>query len=552
MLKKLLVLSVLVITLSLSILQSSPSYAQDGGETPAAVREAAITALNNALPNIGRPTAWRHTILGSLDNTALGCVTASGTSLDQPVTVYQIWLTYGDTEYLYHVSEDGTLVQACDPKLPATESQSTALTSCPADFAGYMRPHLILNGEGRVRVGDMANHVRIQPSLSGEIAFQMDPGTSFAVISGPQCNEGIVWWMVQTDTGSGWTAESNTNDNGAYYLEPTGKLSDIPLSTENITDAVRINAPFEFVLNLTIDQSGQLLLNTGTTLERYQWNTLAENSTPEIMMPQAPTYIGASSNGQYIVTGSHIEGGYRIHFWNSLDDGNLNPDQAYQIPNDRGLMDLAVNNDGIVAMAHGYFGFGDSQAGPVMLWNGNTNTEMVLLQHNALVTDIAFNHTGTLLATSTINGGTFIWSVPDGTLVTTLAVGGIPVFSPDDATLAIGGRNGNVSLWATTDFMNVGNIRAFEPFDIWPSAITAINYSPDGSLLAIGRGLRFVDGGPPEGFTADVKVIDIAEQSIAASFVGDANYVNDVAFAPDGTALIVNEIGNLYYLVVQP
>ena len=547
---RLIVLLSIVFALSLSVIQ--PTHAQDNGDTPVAVREAAINAHNSVVPGMARPTSWRHTILGLQTNSSLGCGLVTGSDLNSPVNVYQVWLNYEGTEYLYHVSEDGALVQPCDSNLPTSKPVMQQQSNCDTAFTGYMRPRLTLNGEGRVIAGGVPNRVRSEPSLNGEFLFQMEPATSFAIISGPQCNDGIVWWMVQSNAGAGWTAESNVNDNNNYYLEPSDDLSNIPLTAQNITQATRINSRFEYVLRFALDGTGQLLLNNFQSFERYNWNTLNENLEADILMSPAPVYFDVSENGQYITSGSYAESGYAINLWSTLADDNWIPDQVYKFNNERGLMNVAVNNNGIVAIAHGHFGLPDITPGPVMLWDSNTNTELVSLQHNALVTDIAFNADGTLLATSTLGEGTFIWSVPDGILLATLTTNGIPVFSPGGSTLAIGGADGHVSFWSTANFINIGNVQAFAPYDIWASSITAINYSPDGSLLAVGRGLRYVDGGPPEGFTADVKVIEIETNAILATFVGDQSYVNDLAFAPNGTALIVNAIGTLYFLTLQP
>lgn len=536
---------------ALSLLTIQPAHAQEG-DTPAAVKETAINNLNRAIPNIGRPTSWRHIILGDLSNSALGCSLISGIELNNPVKVYQIWLTYDGAEYLYHVSEDGILVQPCDPNIPATSSSISQPAPCDSSYVGYLHPRLHPNGEGRVVAGGVPNRVRIEPSVNANILFQLEPSTSFNIIGGPQCSEGVVWWMVQSALGTGWTAESNVNDGNAYYLEPSGTLSNIPLTAENIATATRINSKFDFVSNFDIDAVNEkLLLTDYATLKLYDL-AIPDEMSPQMVMSAPAIYFDMSQNGQYIASGSFNDGVYAVNFWNTVNDANWIPDQTLNFSTERGLMDVSVSNTGIVAVAQGILSFSGTVAGPVVLWNGNTNTELISLQHSALVTDIAFNDAGSLLATSTISQGTLIWSVPDGILLATLTASGIPTFSPDGNTLAIGGYAGSVSFWNTTNFMSVGSVPAFAAFDIWESAVTGINYSQDGSLLVVGRGLRFVDGGAPEGFTADVKVIDIATQTMLATFTGDQSYINDVAFSPNGTALIVNDLNHLYYYTIQP
>jgi hypothetical protein len=105
-----------------------------GTETPAVVREAAINALNQAIPGIGQPESWRHFVPGRADNSALGCPLATGFALTTPVTVYQIWLNYAGTEYLYYVSSDGALVVPCDTKIPGVGTGSAGNVPATSAF----------------------------------------------------------------------------------------------------------------------------------------------------------------------------------------------------------------------------------------------------------------------------------------------------------------------------------------------------------------------------------------------------------------------------------
>ncbi len=80
----------------------------------------------------------------------------------------------------------------------------------------------------RLRVGDkakvsedppLANRVRRQPSLSGEVIGYIEPGEEMTILEGPGCSAGWVWWRVrslETDL-EGWTAEG---DDDSYWLVP--------------------------------------------------------------------------------------------------------------------------------------------------------------------------------------------------------------------------------------------------------------------------------------------------------------------------------------------
>jgi hypothetical protein len=50
-------------------------------------------------------------------------------------------------------------------------------------------------------------NVRPEPGLANEPVACLPDGTEFKILSGPQSNEGLTWWKVQTAQGDGWAAE---------------------------------------------------------------------------------------------------------------------------------------------------------------------------------------------------------------------------------------------------------------------------------------------------------------------------------------------------------
>lgn len=117
-------------------------------------------------------------------------------------------------------SEPSATVPA--PTAAATAANTNTPSSGPWDAcpgAAYL---------SRLRVGDkakvsedppLANRVRRQPSLSGEVLGYIQPGEEMTVLEGPGCSANWVWWRVRSlETGlEGWTAEGD--DNG-YWLVP--------------------------------------------------------------------------------------------------------------------------------------------------------------------------------------------------------------------------------------------------------------------------------------------------------------------------------------------
>lgn len=62
----------------------------------------------------------------------------------------------------------------------------------------------------------VANRLRKQPGYSGAVTGMMNPGSTFYIMDGPVCTDGLYWYFVSYSGTLGWTAES---DEGKYWLE---------------------------------------------------------------------------------------------------------------------------------------------------------------------------------------------------------------------------------------------------------------------------------------------------------------------------------------------
>jgi hypothetical protein len=70
--------------------------------------------------------------------------------------------------------------------------------------------------------GSLPNRVRSEPKTGDNIIGMLPPGTIVAVLEGPVCADGLVFWKVHSAIvpgGTGWTAEGNGTE---YWLEPYG------------------------------------------------------------------------------------------------------------------------------------------------------------------------------------------------------------------------------------------------------------------------------------------------------------------------------------------
>lgn len=85
--------------------------------------------------------------------------------------------------------------------------------SCP----GALPPVLILGSKGQVIPGSGPNNLRTEASTRGARVGSIPENGIFTVTAGPLCGDGLVWWLVDYDGQSGWTAESQGE---TYFLQP--------------------------------------------------------------------------------------------------------------------------------------------------------------------------------------------------------------------------------------------------------------------------------------------------------------------------------------------
>jgi WD40 repeat protein/class 3 adenylate cyclase/energy-coupling factor transporter ATP-binding protein EcfA2 len=147
------------------------------------------------------------------------------------------------------------------------------------------------------------------------------------------------------------------------------------------------------------------------------------------------------------------------------------PDLALLLALEAGRLDDSVDSRGALlgALEHG---------SPIRAW---------LQGFDSPVVATAFNPAGTLIATAT-NTGTTLWDTttwkPVGRPLRSSQGGWEGVdFSPDGRTLAIAGGKGRVELWDVSTRKELRELT--DPTSAGP-ALSAVRYSPDGSVIAAG------------------------------------------------------------------
>lgn len=123
--------------------------------------------------------------------------------------------------------------------------------ACPGNFAGYLIPRIVVGSStAQVSAGTIPNTLRAYPSVDDAEAARLGVIQPLRVIdrviSGPACNQGFVWWLVEIDGLVGWTAESNQSSND-YFLEPAANAPVAVTALESI--AVGSNPVIEIISN---------------------------------------------------------------------------------------------------------------------------------------------------------------------------------------------------------------------------------------------------------------------------------------------------------------
>jgi uncharacterized protein YraI len=100
--------------------------------------------------------------------------------------------------------------------LPVSNAQGTVDNNNGATCTQYIVSRLVVGGQGRVLPG-VPNNLRQNPTAQSGLLATLAGGTTFHVIGGPVCAEGILWWQVNANGTMGWTGElQGTN----YWVEP--------------------------------------------------------------------------------------------------------------------------------------------------------------------------------------------------------------------------------------------------------------------------------------------------------------------------------------------
>ena len=493
-------MSIARMRLGLILLVFLLSAAALGQGAPAQI-EAALSDLSARLSrtvNIGDLSQWRWEQKQFADS-ALGCASVSGSG--GGLLGYEFELTYSAVVYDYRVSADSSIVIYCgeiDPNTSAAAAQASDYTNRLCDAGAvdgpYMRSQVIFGIEAEVGRGVL--NLRGQPSAAGQILLQIPAGATFEVTAGPECAEGYVWWLVNIGGQTGYIAEAG---DGARFIWPKSAIA----------------LPSREVLNSRLVAWLQELSRVeGNFQPQHVWSS-------DSVFVALPGARGSDSIWLY-----------------DLRDQQL---AAQQLEYDGGIATLAFRpNRPEVA-------FG-SVGGSAHLWRFEggaelTRNELLFLNaHGGAISALGFSADGNRLASAGPVAYThvdvdrefaaIVWDLP--TVAQEAVLSGhrglirAIAFHPDGAVLASGADDGTIRFWDVESGASLGAREV-------GAAVTTLEYSPDGSLLA--AGLSRVND--------NLLILDESPRAQIASYQLPTAGLTSLGFSPDSSMLVVGAAENL-------
>lgn len=194
-------------------------------------------------------------------------------------------------------------------------------------------------------------------------------------------------------------------------------------------------------------------------------------------------------------------------------------------------------------------GFTDNAGTPLLLWDVANNRSAGQVDLPNIVINLAFSGDGTKLASDSAQAGGMIvrvWDVATQMPITSFPTMPIEHFmgtplalSADGTQVAVGYPDGSLNLWLIVPQQN----RAGQAYHVplfnasAEEVVSAVAFSPDGSLIAAAGGVPF-SGGLTGDEQFPIFLLDALTGATLARLDGHDSLIRDLAFTHDGRFLI--------------
>ena len=481
---------------------------------------------------LGDMAQWRWQQVTFADS-ALGCAGVQGSG--GSVVGYSFALTYGGVLYDYRVSADGSSVILCsetDPVSAADSPQTGHVNSLCGDAPGgpYLRSRVNV-GMDAVPLGASMNLVGY-PAAHAPVLRQIVAGARIRINAGPDCVHGHVWWLTLVDNQTGYIAESAPE---GYLVEP---LPPDPLPardaiTPQLAPWLREFAVLRgnFLPEHSWSSDGRTLAVPGAAGSDSLW---LYDMRQAVLRPQILAVAGQLSS---LAVRPHVQQAIfgeedgALSLWGYSAESALPSELLYLNAHGGAVSALAFSPNGRRLASAGpraYTSFAAQRDYAAIVWDLPTVAQHAVLSgHTGLIRALAFSPDGTQVASGADDGTLRFWDAISGAARASVALGAAVValdYSPDGRLVAVATARTaeNLLLLDALTGAQIASLPLPTP------GVTSLAFSPDSRLLAAAAAQGV--------FT----VWDSARHELLYTGATDAA-AQDISFSPDGTLLAVSE-----------